>query len=223
MADQPGIYVSVCLRLWVRTCLVSICLLLNVHLHAAEALDPALIARLATTMAEDQSMDNPYDAEVWFRASDQRLSRFVKTPEERLSILQTVYTQAYRNQLDPDLILSVMHVESAFDHFAISKVGAQGLMQVMPFWRLEIGRPQDILTEIETNILYGTTILAHYLEVSKGDLVQALGRYNGSRGRLKYPEKVVSKYRKTWQNKNMHELPQLQKTCELYRLNACYL
>ena len=53
-------------------------------------------------------------------------------------------------------------------------------MQVMPFWRKELGREQDNLTHIETNIRYGTTILAYYLERADGDLVDALARYNGS-------------------------------------------
>jgi soluble lytic murein transglycosylase-like protein len=123
--------------------------------------------------------------------------------------------------LDADLVLAVMQVESAFDRYAISRVGAQGLMQVMPFWRLEIGRPQDILTDMDTNIRYGTTILAHYLVVSNGDLVDALGRYNGSRGKLKYPEKVVSAWRRAWRHKSSEELPELRTSCANYGLRAC--
>ncbi len=114
-----------------------------------------------------------------------------------------------------------MQVESAFDRYAISSVGAQGLMQVMPFWRNEIGRPRDNLTEMETNIRYGTTILAHYIEVSNGDLVDALARYNGSRGRLKYPEKVVGAWRRVWRHKSSDELPELVSTCQTYALHAC--
>jgi len=94
-------------------------------------------------------------------------------------------------------------------------------MQVMPFWRHEIGRPQDNLTDVETNIRYGTTILAHYLDVADNDLVDALARYNGSRGRLKYPELVVSAWRKTWRNKSHADLPQLQASCRSYGLRAC--
>ena len=114
-----------------------------------------------------------------------------------------------------------MQIESAFNRYAISRVGAQGLMQVMPFWRLEIGRPQDNLTHVETNIRYGTVILAHYIQVAKGDLVEALARYNGSRGRLKYPDKVIGAWRKTWRNKTREELPELQASCSNYGLKAC--
>lgn len=187
----------------------------------AEEADPVLIEKLAASMAAAHDEPDRYDAEVWLRASEQRLSRYLKDHEERLTLLQIVYREAMRHELDADLVLAVMQVESAFDRFAISRVGAQGLMQVMPFWRYEIGRPQDNLTEVETNIRYGTTILAHYLEVSQGDLVEALGRYNGSRGRLKYPELVVSAWRRVWRNKTASDLPELQASCSQYWLRAC--
>ena len=180
--------------------------------------DPILVEKLAASMAASYEHTDRFDAEVWLRASEQRLARYI---DERLDLLQTVYREANRRALDADLVLAVMQVESAFDRFAISRVGAQGLMQVMPFWRLEIGRPQDNLTDMETNVRYGTTILAHYLDVAKGDLVDALGRYNGSRGRLKYPELVVKAWRKTWRNKPANELPQLQHSCRNYGLRAC--
>jgi len=184
-------------------------------------IDPTLLEKLAATMAERYEGSDRFDMEVWLHASDQRLARFVGDPRERLEILQLVYREAHYQQLDPDLILAVMHVESAFDRFAISRVGAQGLMQVMPFWRLEIGRPQDILTEIDTNIRYGTAILAHYLTIAEGDLVAALARYNGSSGRLNYPERVVGRWRTVWRNKTEDELPVLQASCAIYGLEAC--
>jgi soluble lytic murein transglycosylase-like protein len=185
------------------------------------AADPALIEKLAASLADTANDPDRFDAEVWLRASEQRLSRYLKDHDERLDLLRIVYREARRHDLDADLVLAVMQVESAFDRYAISRVGAQGLMQVMPFWRNEIGRPQDNLTDMETNIRYGTTILAHYLEVSKNDLVDALARYNGSRGRLKYPELVVTAWRKVWRNKTSAELPQLQASCRSYGLVAC--
>ena len=184
-------------------------------------IDGELVARLAQTMAEEQEQGDRFHAQVWLAASEQRLTRYLKSRDERLALLKTVYREAYRQQLDPDLVLAVMQIESAFDRYAISRVGAQGLMQVMPFWRLEIGRPQDNLTEMETNIRYGTTILAHYMDIANNDLVDALGRYNGSRGRLVYPEKVLKAWRQRWRNKSASELPALVATCAQYRLNAC--
>ncbi|HEX7036440.1 MAG TPA: transglycosylase SLT domain-containing protein [Pseudomonadales bacterium] len=187
----------------------------------AEAPDPELIRKLAESLADTTEAPDRFDAEVWLLASEQRLARFLDDHEERLELLRLVYREAHRHSLDPDLVLAVMQVESAFDRFAISRVGAQGLMQVMPFWRLEIGRPQDNLTEVETNIRYGTTILAHYLEVAKGDLVDALARYNGSRGRIDYPDRVLIAWRRVWRNKSAADLPTLQASCQSYGLAAC--
>ena len=193
------------------------------NLSAAASLepDPALRDKLAATLAADHTDTDVFDAQVWLMASDQRLGRYIGDQQKRLDLLRLVYREAQRNDLDPDLVLAVMQVESAFNRYAISKVGAQGLMQIMPFWRFELGRPQDNLTEVETNIIYGTTILAHYLEVSRGDLVDALARYNGSRGRLDYPELVVTAWRKRWRHKSSSELPELLSSCANYGLEAC--
>lgn len=187
----------------------------------AERPDPALMEKLALSLAAEHDDFDRFDAQVWLHASEQRLARFLDDHDERLELLKIVYREARRQQLDADLVLAVMQVESAFDRYAISRVGAQGLMQIMPFWREELGRPQDNLTEVETNVRYGTTILAHYLEVSRGDLVDALARYNGSRGRLKYPERVVKAWRRVWRNKTSDDLPQLQASCTNYALEAC--
>jgi soluble lytic murein transglycosylase-like protein len=200
-----------------------ICALLFAAPGAAKPrdIDPALLEKLVERLAEPYESVDKFDAEVWLHASNQRLARFVEKPEDRLELLQTAYRESLHHGLDPDLVLAVMHIESAFDRFAISRVGAQGLMQVMPFWRLEIGRPQDNLTDVETNIRYGTAILAHYIEVASGDLVDALGRYNGSRGRLRYPEKVVGVWRRVWRNTTIDDLPDLQASCRAYPLRAC--
>lgn len=184
-------------------------------------IDPALLETLVLRMAEPYESADRFDAEVWLKVSDQRLARYLKDPQERLTLLQLVYRESGHHGLDPDLVLAVMQIESHFNRFAISRVGAQGLMQVMPFWRTEIGRPQDNLTDVGTNVRYGTAILAHYLEVADGDLVDALGRYNGSRGRLKYPEKVVSAWRRHWRNSTFADQPDLQASCRNYALNAC--
>lgn len=183
--------------------------------------DPVLREKLAIALAEDHATIDRYDAQVWLQVSDQRLQRYLPQQQERLDLLRLVYREAAVQQLDPDLVLAVMQIESAFNRYAISRVGAQGLMQVMPFWRLEIGRPQDNLTEPETNIRYGTVILAHYIEVAKNDLVEALARYNGSYGKLKYPEKVIKAWRTRWRNKSRNELPQLIASCTNYPLKAC--
>lgn len=188
---------------------------------SAAAVDSELLSKLAYTMGSDEAGIDHFDAQVWLIASDQRLERFIDNHEARLELLHLVHREASRQQLDPDLVLAVMQVESAFNRFAISRVGAQGLMQIMPFWREALGRPQDNLILADTNVRYGTTILAHYLERSGGDLIDALARYNGSRGRLDYPELVVSAWRRVWHNKPTSELPQLISGCTNYALKAC--
>jgi soluble lytic murein transglycosylase-like protein len=186
-----------------------------------EEVDPALIDLLSRTMADQTDQPDHFDTQVWLVATEPKVERYVADRRERLEILENVYREANRQHIDVDLVLAVIQVESAFDRYAVSKAGAQGLMQVMPFWRLEIGRPQDNLTHIETNVRYGTAILAHYLGVSNGDLVDALARYNGSRGTIHYPERVVYAFRRTWQTRVMAELPQVRAGCTAYGLSAC--
>ena len=132
--------------------LISLLILSGHSFAVTNEVDPLLRERLADSMAEDHDSLDKFDAAVWLRVSDQRLQRYLDIPEDRLSLPQLVYREASLQGLDPDLVLAVMQIESAFNRFAISRAGAQGLMQVMPFWRLEIGRPQDNLTHIETNI-----------------------------------------------------------------------
>jgi hypothetical protein len=186
-----------------------------------EEIDPAVIDALARTMSEELDQGDHFDAQVWLLSSAPKIARYVTTEKEQEQILRIVYREATRHKIDPDLVLALMQVESKFDRFAVSSAGAQGLMQVMPFWRIEIGRPQDNLTQIETNIRYGTAILAQYLVEARGDLIDALARYNGSRGRLNYPELVVYAYRARWQTQTTDDLPQLRAGCMNYSLAAC--
>lgn len=160
--------------------------------------DPELSALLKQTVNEADSFIDRFDAEVWLVDMSSRLKRYIKNTEQRLTLLKMVHAEASRAGLEPELVLSVIHVESNFDRFAISVVGAQGLMQVMPFWKNEIGRPEDNLTNMATNLRYGCTILKHYIDKEKGNLIRALARYNGSLGRTKYPEKVLTFWEKYW-------------------------
>lgn len=174
--------------------LITFLLLLSLSAAAAANAtdsDPELRAELSQAVSNAGSFDDRFDAEVWLVDMSGRLSRWIADRKERLRILRLVHREATRAGLEPELVLSVIHVESLFNRFAISSVGAQGLMQVMPFWKKEIGREDDNLTNIETNLRYGTTILKHYLDREHGDLIRALARYNGSLGKTRYPEKVM--------------------------------
>ncbi len=153
---------------------------------------------LQQTINNANSFKDRYDAEVWLVDMNGRLSRYVKDPSERMTILELVHKESHRFELKPEMVLAVMHVESLFDRYAISRVGAQGLMQVMPFWKNEIGSDKDNLTDIATNIRYGCAILKTYLTREKGNMIRALARYNGSVGKTWYPERVFNAWEKHW-------------------------
>ena len=166
---------------------------------AAEQLpDPELREILRQAAGAADSFDDRFDAEVWLTDMSGRLERQVRDPDERIEILTRVHYEASRAGLAPELVLAVIEVESNFDRYAVSIAGALGMMQVMPFWRDEIGRPDDNLIRLGTNLRYGCTILKFYMDKEKGDLRRALGRYNGSLGRRKYPNKVIEKLTRKW-------------------------
>src|SRR3546814_8931332 len=88
-----------------------------------------------------------------------RLRPYMKDEGRRLELLRLVHSEARRAKLAPELVLSVIEVESRFDRYAVSSAGAQGLMQIMPFWLKEIGKPGDNLFHTRTNLRMGCTIL----------------------------------------------------------------
>jgi soluble lytic murein transglycosylase-like protein len=127
-----------------------------------------------------------------------RLQQKMPDPQLRMDFLRTVNYEASRAGLDPQLVLGLIQVESGFKKYAVSPVGARGFMQVMPFWVRQIGNPDQDLFHLRLNLRYGCTILRHYLDMEKGDLYRALGRYNGSLGQPDYPNMVVGAWRKNW-------------------------
>ncbi len=165
---------------------------------AQPAPDPELREALRKAASEAASFTDRFHAEVWLTDMSGRLARQIKDPEERIELLTLVHMEAGRVELPPELILAVIEVESNFDRYAVSVAGALGLMQIMPFWLDEIGRPNDNLLHTDTNLRYGCTILRFYLDKENGDLRRALGRYNGSLGKRKYPNKVIDKLSRKW-------------------------
>jgi soluble lytic murein transglycosylase-like protein len=160
--------------------------------------DTALRERLRTAMIEVDSFEDKFDAQVWLTDMAIRLGNQVKDPEERVDILMRVHQEAARIDLPAEMVLAVIDIESAFDAYAVSRAGALGLMQVMPFWLDEIGRPGDRLVDYKTNLRMGCTILRYYYDMENGDWVRALGRYNGSLGSRVYPEKVLNRLSERW-------------------------
>ena len=136
-----------------------------------------------------------FERTVWIKDIIQTIRPWVPDQTEAETIAHWVYVNSQRFDLSPELVLGVIAVESRFDHFAISSVGAVGLMQVMPFWKKELGTASDNLLKIETNVRYGCAILRHYIDRYK-KLDRALGAYNGSLGRMKYPNLVYAKMKR---------------------------
>ena len=141
---------------------------------------------------------DPEDGYRWLLAMSDRLARRIPDAKYRIELLKTVHYEATRAGLDPQLVLGIIHVESGFKKYAVSTAGARGLMQVMPFWVNLIGEGEHNLFHLRINIRYGCVILRHYLDIEKGDLYRALGRYNGSLGKPEYPNLVLAAWRGTF-------------------------
>lgn len=138
------------------------------------------------------------NAHKWLYEMGNRLQSRIPDRKTRTAFLKTLYYEANRNGLDPQMVLGLIQVESAFRKYAVSSAGARGYMQVMPFWIKSIGEPQHNLFALRTNLRYGCVILRHYLDMEKGDIFRALGRYNGSLGRPEYPDAVNAAWQSRW-------------------------
>ena len=164
----------------------------------AEPVDPALVQALkqATSDIQEQTID--LDSLLWLSSMSERIDKRIKNPFYRIRLLEAIHAEAEMAGLDPQLVLAVIDIESNFDRYATSHVGAQGLMQVMPFWKDIYGKPNDDLYNPLISLRYGCTILRHYLD--RHDNTQdALAAYNGSLGRSTYPDKIMRRLTSRWQ------------------------
>jgi len=138
------------------------------------------------------------EGKLWLAEMSNRLKNRIPDQTMREDFLRTVDYEATRAGLDPQLVLGLIQVESGFKKYAVSSVGARGFMQVMPFWVRSIGAKDHNLFHLRLNLRYGCTILRHYIDIERGDLYRALGRYNGSLGQPQYPKMVLAAWRKYW-------------------------
>ncbi len=153
----------------------------------------AAIANSAPPVPEFADLEKRLAYLRWLGASSARLQRRKTDFQTRIEFLQTVWYETRRAGLDITMVLGLIQVESAFRKFAISRVGARGYMQIMPFWSRLIGDGDPSrLFNMQTNLRFGCVILRHYLDRERGDTFMALGRYNGSRGRAEYPNAVYA-------------------------------
>ncbi len=156
----------------------------------------ALFDAVSDSRPQLSSFKDPLEATDWLSSMSERLEKRVPDRTYRLDLLRSVHYEATRAGLDPQMVLGLIEVESAFRKYAVSNAGARGYMQVMPFWLKVLERPNDNLFDMRTNLRYGCTILRHYIDIEKGDLFRALGRYNGSLGRAEYPNLVKRAWNK---------------------------
>lgn len=174
--------------------------------HAGAQREEDLSASVATSMRRSIAdtnqpklvFANPRAGEQWLKEMSARLEKKIPDAFVRERLLTMVQYEATRAGLDPQMVLGLIQVESGFKKYALSPVGARGLMQVMPFWVRQIGGPEHNLFDERTNLRYGCTILRHYIDLEHGNLFRALGRYNGSLGRAEYPNMVLAAWRGHW-------------------------
>ncbi len=164
----------------------------------ADNLRSAMSASVSDRSVPLLEFKDPENARLWLNQMSSRLVRRIPDRKARTELLKTVHHEATRAGLDPQLVLGLMEVESAFRKYAISSAGARGYMQVMPFWVKLIGKPGHNLFHSRLNVRYGCVILRHYLDLEKGDYFRALGRYNGSLGKAEYPNLVLAAWKEKW-------------------------
>ena len=165
-----------------------------------EVLSASVRATLANAVNDRASVDmKDLDTRAWVRAMTPRVAGFFPDEESAREFLGMVRYEAMRAGLDPHLVLALIDVESRFRKYAVSRAGARGLMQVMPFWVAQIGQPGQSLFTERVNLRYGCTILRYYLvDREHGNLTNALARYNGSLGKSDYPARVLKALKARW-------------------------
>jgi len=187
-------------RLWFLACLLPLQALAGAQQYEplADSMRTRLTGLVADKAVPSMAFRSTSDAQRWLGEMDSRLARRIPDRKQRLELLRTVHYEATRVGLDPQLVLGVIEVESGFRKYAVSRAGARGYMQVMPFWVKLIGQPNHNLFHLRTNLAYGCAILRLYLDLEKGDYYRALGRYNGSLGQPEYPKAVLAAWRGRW-------------------------
>jgi hypothetical protein len=168
----------------------------------ADAVRTALAAQIADARPPVRSFDDAQEHLAfvhWLSEMSARLRTRKSDDRTRVEFLRTLDYECIRAGLERQMVLGLIQVESNFRRYAISSAGARGYMQVMPFWTRVIGdgNPRRLF-EMRSNLRYGCVILRHYVDLERGDLFLALGRYNGSRGRAEYPNAVYAAWNGRW-------------------------
>ncbi len=152
------------------------------------------------TIPADTAAALPAQQRKITRLSEHIQSRYQIPDHKARRIVAAAIRSGETHGVAPELILAVIAVESTFKERAISRMGARGLMQVMPGYHSrkvrEIGGTHALFDPAK-NIHTGVRILADYLDNHSGNLRRALLSYNGSlyQRRSTYPDKIMRIYR----------------------------
>ena len=165
-----------------------------------EVLSASVRATLAQAVNDRSSPDmRDLETRAWVRAMTPRVISHFPDEDMARKFLGLVHYEAVRAGLDPHIVLALIDVESHFHKYAVSRAGARGYMQVMPFWVAQLGDPKQNLFDERMNLRYGCTVLRYYLvERERGNLTNALARYNGSLGQADYPNRVLKAWKARW-------------------------
>lgn len=137
-----------------------------------------------------KSMEEKESRMARFRETEYKLKVFERQYPKFAQIVDTVMEKSPLYGFHPDLILGMIQVESSFDPYALSWLGAYGLMQIRyDIWKDALHIDKAKLFDIEYNIDLGLQILKHYFDLSKGNIHQALHLYNNG---FRYQNKSYS-------------------------------
>jgi soluble lytic murein transglycosylase len=146
---------------------------------------------IAVVEAQEDAL-SPEDAQIVAAIVDHltRKRRTGLTEFEREPVARTIVREARRNNIDPGLVMAVIHVESRYNAFAVSPVGAMGLMQIMPQTGVELaaraGIPwhgPQILFDPILNVRMGVAYLRELAD-RFGSIEIALAAYNWGPGHI---------------------------------------
>lgn len=113
----------------------------------------------------------------WLSTMSLRLAGTITDRTGRLELLKTVYYEANRAGIDPQVVLATIDVMSRFSKYKVSNEGARGYMQVAPMWVPLIGQPDHNLFHLRMNLRYGCTILRYFVDEEHGALDRAIVKY----------------------------------------------
>jgi soluble lytic murein transglycosylase-like protein len=192
--------------IWARCLLALACFASQLTLAGEQRYEPlaaSVQAALSSAVADRASprlvFATTAEGQAWLGEMSGRLARYIPDQQTRLDFLTTVQYESKRAGLDPQLVLGLIDTESKFRKHAVSRAGARGYMQVMPFWAGLLGTAEHNLFNLRTNLRYGCVILRHYLDMERGDMQRALARYNGSLSKKSdYASNVLSAWHVRW-------------------------